>query len=174
MRRPGFTVVEVVIVTLFVTFCYYAGTWSYDWYTRSSRASTAEAFLQALADAQQDYKKKTGRYLSLHGSKLDAYPKEVPAEGFTIESLPKEFEVLGKIAAPESPFFFRVAVLAGVNDASFDEMLQGSALDRSKYYGSDPWFYIVAFADQDGDGEFSKIEIASWDDNGVVSTARTE
>jgi hypothetical protein len=172
MRRPGFTIIEVVIVTLFITFCYYTGTWGYNWYVRSSHASAAEAFIAQLITAQEAYQKKRGSYLPIHTAKLDAYPKEMPAEGAVIEALPKEFLELG-VTKPESPFFFRVAVLAGMNEPPSAELLKDSALEEFNGKGG-PWFYIVAFADQDGDGELSKLEASSWDKSGVVTTARTE
>jgi hypothetical protein len=173
MRRPGFTVVEVVIVTLFITFCVYTGRWGYSWYVRSSHADAAESFVQQLADAERAYAAKSGSFLNIHGARLDAYPDSIPTEGFVIDKLPEKFSELGKLEAPPSPFFFRVAVLAGWQEAPSAELLKDSALVPFPA-DKQPWFYIVAFADQDGDGEFSKLEASSWDDNGVVQTARTE
>lgn len=173
MRRPGFTLIEVVIVTLFITFCVWTGRWGYSWYVRSSRADAAEGFVQHLAEAERAYLSKHGRFLGIHEARLDAYPGPIPAEGAVIDKLPAEFLELGSIEAPESPFFFRVAVFAGAQDAPTAELLKDSALVPFPVT-KEPWFYLVAFADQDGDGEFSKLEASSWDENGVVQTARTE
>lgn len=173
MRRPGFTLVEVVIVTLFITFCVWTGRWGYSWYVRSSRANAAEAFVQQLAEAQRAYLAKSGRFWGIHEDRPQAFPGSIPAEGVVIEKLPAEFLELGGLTAPEAPFFFRVAVLAGEKAPPKTELLKDSALAPFPVTKG-PWFYIVAFADQDGDGEFSKVEASSWDDNGVVQTARTE
>jgi type II secretory pathway pseudopilin PulG len=173
MRRPGFTLVEVVIVTLFITFCSWTGRWGYRWYVRSSRADAAETFVQQLAQAERTYLTKHGRFLGFHEARTDAFPGPIPAEGAVIDKLPVEFSALGALEAPESPFFFRVAVFAGAQDRPSAELLADSALEPFPV-AMEPWFYIVAYADQDGDGEFSKLEASSWDDNGVVQTARTE
>jgi hypothetical protein len=173
MRRPGFTVVEVVIVTLFITFCVYTGRWGYSWYVRSSHADAAQSFVKQLSDAERAYFAKHGRFIGIHETRLDAYPSSIPADGFVISKLPEEFSELGTLELPSSPFFFRVAVLAGSQEEPSADLLKDSALAPFPV-ASQPWFYIVAFADQNGDGEFSKLEASSWDDNGVVQTARTE
>jgi type II secretory pathway pseudopilin PulG len=173
MRRPGFTLVEVVIVTLFITLCVWTGRRGYSWYVRSSRADAAETFVQQVAAAQRAYLSKSARFVGIHKGRLDAYPGPIPTEGAVIDKLPAGFLELEGVEVPESPFFFRVAVLAGEQDAPSAELLKDSALVPFPVTKK-PWFYIVAFADQDGDGEFSKLEASSWDDNGVVQTARTE
>jgi type II secretory pathway pseudopilin PulG len=169
MRRPGFTLVEVVIVTLFITVCVWTGRWGYSWYIRSSRADTAVAFVQQLAEAEKAYFKQ-GNY-----AKIQTFPGPIPTEGVVIDQLPAELLELGIKEAPKSPFFFRFTIHAGkAGDAPPTELLKDSALVPFPVVKKAPWFYIVAFADQDGDGKLSKLEASSWDDNGVVQTARTE
>lgn len=165
MRRPGFTLVETLIVIVFISLSIWGGRWLYDWYVRSQRADEAKAFVEKLVAAQWRYFKIHGRFLPLADTQKEAY----------FLRLLTELEV----EPPPSPFFFRVVVLAGANDPpSQEEMIfEESSLPpfpAPKGPGSSsPWFYIVAFVDQDGDGEFSRIEASSWS-GAVVEHQRTE
>lgn len=177
MRRPGFTLLEVVIVTLFITLCVWGGRAGYRWYVRSGHADEARLVLEKMSKAQRKYQANhdgaTGAFLGCSEGRLQAFPREIPAEGAEVKELPACFKELYSEPFP-SPFFFRIAVYAGFNEPPPATELEGSALKPFFFERGQPWFLIVAFADQDGDGEFSRLEVASWDDSGVVETDRTE
>lgn len=177
MRRNGFTVVEVVIVTLFLTLVIWGGRAGYAWYVHSSRADTAEELVTQLQQAQHRFFQTHGRYLALSESESGAVPSAIPEEGARFGPETADFFSQLGVTPPSEEVFFRIAVLAGAEQPlpanGWLSEEQKLSFPLNTWSAPQPWFYIVAFADQDGDGKNALIEAASWAPE-IVQTDRTE
>jgi type IV pilus assembly protein PilA len=174
MRRRftrGFTLVELLIVVAMVGVLAALGMVGYRKYISAAHTGEAKSVIQALRNAEHQYKVDTLTYLKCADSYTDYYPQGAGGPNdrkwhWVNDAHPK-FECYRSLNVdPDGPVRFAYAVVAG---SAADTPL---ALDASQWKTPPqwpvlavpgPWYVIQATGNLDGDSELAVLVSSSFD-----------